>query len=184
MGRSRGPRSASHQHHLRHHRSYRSLVRNKHILKLIEDNSLPVGFFPAVKPSGGASASICAGVGVPDVDGAGGGAAAGECEGEGDGAGDEDDDEDEGITGGGGELPALIAGTCAWKVVETMGQPFPGPSRFCSVSLAVLKRASCDAFELSWGKDTKTVGLVVTCPAATFAFSFCHKCGKNRKLNE
>ena len=117
-----------------------------------------------MKPSGGASASICAGVGVPDVDGAGGTAASkGGDEGVGDEdedecAGDEDDD-DEGITGGGGELPALIAAFCAWKVVETMGQPFPGPLRFCSVSLAAFKRASCDAFELSSGKESFTDGL-------------------------
>ena len=138
-----------------------------------KDIGLPVGFFPAVKPSGGASASICAGVGVPDVDGAGGAAASkggdegvgdedeDECAGEEDEdecAGDEDDD-DEGITGGGGELPALIAAFCAWKVVETMGQPFPGPLRFCSVSLAAFKRASCDAFELSSGKESFTDGL-------------------------
>ena len=50
---------------------------------------LPVGFFPEVKPSGGASASICAGVGAPEVDG---GVAAGEGEDAGGG-------EDEGITG-------------------------------------------------------------------------------------
>jgi hypothetical protein len=130
-----------------------------------------------VKPSWGASASICAGVGVPEVDGAGAGAAASTGEGEGERAGDEDDDDgdddDDGrTTGGGGGLPALMAATCAWKVVETIGQPFPGPFRFCNVSLAVLNRASCDAFELSSGKVTKTVGLVVTCPAATFAFSF------------
>jgi hypothetical protein len=116
-----------------------------------------------VKPSWGASASICAGVGVPEVDGTGGGAAAstGEGEGEGERAGDEDEDEDEdeGIRGAGGGWPALIAATCAWKVVETMGQPCPGPFRFCSVSLAALKRASCDAFELSSGKESFTDGL-------------------------
>ena len=119
-----------------------------------------------MKPSGGATASICAGVGAPEVDGAGDGVAASEGVGEGEGecAGDgededEDEDEDEGITGGGGELPALIAAFCAWKVVETMGQPFPGPLRFCSVSLAAFKRASCDAFELSSGKESFTDGL-------------------------
>ena len=100
------------------------------------------------------------------------GEGAGERAGDDDEDEDEDEDEDGRTTGGGGGLPALIAATCAWKVVETIGQPFPGPFRFCNVSLAVLKRASCDAFELSSGKDTKTVGLVVTCPAATFAFSF------------
>ena len=124
-----------------------------------------------MKPSWGASASICAGVGVPEVDGAGGGAAVstGAGEGEGECAGDEDKDEDVGLGEGEGEdggttgcgkgLPALIAATCAWKVVETIGQPCPGPFRFCSVSLAALKRESNDAVELSSGKLTFTVGL-------------------------
>jgi hypothetical protein len=102
---------------------------------------------------------------VPEVDGAGAGAAA--STGVGERAGDEDEVEDEdngdgedwGTTGGGGGLPALIAATCAWKVVETIGQPCPGPCRFCNVSLAALKRASCDAFELSSGKESFTVGL-------------------------
>ena len=129
----------------------------------------PVGFFPEVKPSGGASASICAGVGVPEVDGAGGGAAASTGAGEGERAGDEDEDDDDeededededgGTTRGGRGLPALIAATCAWKVVETIGQPCPGPFRFCSVSLAALKRESNDDVELSSGKLTFTVGL-------------------------
>ena len=129
----------------------------------------PVGFFPEVKPSWGASASICAGVGVPEVDGAGGGTAASTGAGEGECAGDEDEDvglglgagegEDGGTTGCGKGLPALIAATCAWKVVETIGQPCPGPFRFCSVSLAALKRESNDAVELSSGKLTFTVGL-------------------------
>ena len=127
----------------------------------------PVGFFPEVKPSWGASASICAGVGVPEVDGAGGGTAASTGAGEGERTGDEDEDvdlgegegEDGGTTGCGKGLPALIAATCAWKVVETMGQPCPGPFRFCSVSLAALKRASNDDVELSSGKLTFTVGL-------------------------
>ena len=127
----------------------------------------PVGFFPEVKPSWGASASICAGVGVPEVDGAGGGTAASTGAGEGERTGDEDEDvdlgegdgEDGGTTGCGKGLPALIAATCAWKVVETIGQPCPGPFRFCSVSLAALKRASNDDVELSSGKLTFTVGL-------------------------
>ena len=129
----------------------------------------PVGFFPDWKPSWGARASICVGVGVPEVDGAGGAAAASTGAGEGERAGDEvedddeeeDDDEDEdgGTTGGGRGLPALMAATCAWKVVETIGQPCPGPFRFCSVSLAALKRESNDAVELSSGKLTFTVGL-------------------------
>ena len=118
-----------------------------------------------MKPSCGASASICAGVGVPEVDGAGGGAAASTGAGEGERAGGEDEDDDEDdedvgrTTGGGRGLPALMAATCAWKVVETIGQPFPGPFRFCSVSLAALKRESNDAVELSSGKLTFTLGL-------------------------
>ena len=175
MGNHKVPQSASQTHHQQHHRSYQSLVYSKQGNEQAKNIDSPVGFFPDWKPSWGASASICAGVGCPEVDGTGGSAAAattGEGERAGDDDEDDDDDDDGRTTGGGGGLPALIAATCAWNVVETIGQPFPGPSRFCNVSLAVLKRASCDAFELSSGKDTKTVGLVVTCPAATFAFSF------------
>jgi hypothetical protein len=67
-------------------------------------------------------------------------------------------------------VPALIAAACAWNVVETIGQPFPGPLRFCSVTLAALRRASWDALESSSGKEMATVGLVRTWPAATLAF--------------
>jgi len=38
-------------------------------------------------------------------------------------------------------VSALIAFCCAEKVVEEMGQPTPGPSRFCSVTAAAFKRA-------------------------------------------
>jgi hypothetical protein len=67
-------------------------------------------------------------------------------------------------------VPALIAAAWAWKVVETIGQPFPGPLRFWSVTLAALRRASCDALESSSGKEMGTEGLLRTWPAATFAF--------------
>ena len=122
---------------------------------------LPVGFFPAVKPSGGASASICEAVGALEVEG---------------GVGDADDDAgtgvevSEGVAGGGVLVPALIAAAWAWNVVETIGQPFPGPLRFCNVTLAALRRASCDALEPSSGKEMGTEGLLRTWPAATFAF--------------
>ena len=69
-----------------------------------------------------------------------------------------------------GGFVALIAAACAWNVVETTGQPFPGPLRFCSVSVAALMRASWDAVELSSGKEIETDGLLRTWPAATFAF--------------
>jgi len=38
-------------------------------------------------------------------------------------------------------VSALIAFCCAEKVVEAMGQPTPGPSRFCRVTAAAFKRA-------------------------------------------
>jgi hypothetical protein len=116
-----------------------------------------------VKPSGGARASICEAVGALEVEGEGGLDDA--KEGARDGA-----EAGEGVTGGGRLVPALIAAAWAWKVVETIGQPFPGPLRFCSVTLAALRRASCDALELSSGKEMGTEGLLRTCPAATFAF--------------
>jgi len=119
---------------------------------------VPVGFFPAVKPSGGANASICEAVGALGVEGgadddAGAGVEAGET-----------------VAGGGVLVPALIAAAWAWNVVETIGQPFPGPLRFCNVTLAALRRASCDALEPSSGKEMGTEGLLRTWPAATFAF--------------
>lgn len=101
-----------------------------------------------MKPSGGARASICEAVGALGVEG---------------GAGDAGDDAGAGVeagegvtggvTGGGVLVPALIAAAWAWNVVETMGQPFPGPLRFCNVTLAALRRASCDALEPSSGKE-------------------------------
>ena len=114
-----------------------------------------------MKPSGGARASICAAVGAPEVEG---------------GAGDADDDAGtgvevgEGAAGDGVLVPALMAAAWAWNVVETIGQPFPGPLRFCNVTLAALRRASCDGLEPSSGKEMETDGLLRTWPAATFAF--------------
>lgn len=114
-----------------------------------------------MKPSGGARASICEAVDTPEVEG---------------GAGDTDDDAGtgvevgEGVAGGCVLVPALIAAAWAWNVVETIGQPFPGPLRFCNVTLAALRRASCDALEPSSGKEMETDGLLRTWPAATFAF--------------
>jgi hypothetical protein len=81
-----------------------------------------------------------------------------------------DGDGTEGLANGAGCEPALIAAACAWNVVETIGQPFPDPLRFCSVTLAALRRASWDALELSSGKEMGTDGLLRTWPAATFAF--------------
>lgn len=40
------------------------------------------------------------------------------------------------------DVSAPIAFPCAEKVVEEMGQPTPGPSRFCRVTAAAFKRAS------------------------------------------
>lgn len=41
---------------------------------------------------------------------------------------------------------------------------------FWSVTVAALRRASADAFELSSGKEIPTEGLLITWPAATFWF--------------
>ena len=51
-----------------------------------------------------------------------------------------------------GFWPALIAADWSWNVVETIGQPCPGPLRFCSVTDAAFRRACADAVELSVGK--------------------------------
>jgi hypothetical protein len=59
------------------------------------------------------------------------------------------------------------AACCAESIVETAGQPLPGPKRFCSVTSAVSTRASCDCTELSRGKDTFTDGLFTAWPART-----------------
>ena len=71
--------------------------------------------------------------------------------------------------------PASIALACAEKVVETMGQPTPGPLRFCKVTAAALILASFEALLSSVGKEIPTVGLFKTWPAATFALSSCSK---------
>lgn len=119
---------------------------------------LPVGFLPATKPSWGARASICAAVTDDDEDGL-----ADETIGEpalvvvGVTDGVEladrevgvpvlllgDDDGGDALVGGAAGVSALlIAAACSWNVVDAIGQPFPGPLRFCSVTLAVLRRAS------------------------------------------
>lgn len=66
------------------------------------------------------------------------------------------------------DVSASIAFCCAEKVVDEMGHPTPGPSRFCKVTAAAFRRASCEAVLLSVGKVSLTVGFVVTKPAATF----------------
>jgi hypothetical protein len=121
-----------------------------------------------LKPSWGARASTCASVSDDDdADGAAGrevGVPAFLI------VGVRDVDGADGLADGAGWVPALIVAACAWNVVETIGQPFPDPLRFCSVTLAALRRASWDAFELSSGKEMVTDGLSRTWPAATFAF--------------
>lgn len=62
-----------------------------------------------------------------------------------------------------------MAFCCAENVVDATGQPWPGPFRFCRVTAAALRRASCEFVELSSGKVSLTVGLLMTKPAATFA---------------
>lgn len=76
---------------------------------------VPVGFLPAVKPSWGAKAAICAADGVPK-DGVGIGAGTETEEGEGVGGGvcedvglGEGEGDGDGTVGGGGAVPALIA---------------------------------------------------------------------------
>ena len=77
------------------------------------------------------------------------------------------------VAGAGAAVPARIACACAPKVVAACGHPAPGPKRFCSVIVAALRRASCDACELSVGKDSRTPVLFTAWPAATFAFRSC-----------
>ena len=141
---------------------------------------VPVGFTPEWKPSGGASAAICAADGVPaagfDAGGGGGGAAATVALGGGGAAAALV--VAAGLLGWGattalGSWPASIAFCCSGNVVETTGQPLPGPLRFCSVTAAAFRRAFCAPLELSVGKERRTLGLVRTWPAATLAFSFC-----------
>ena len=67
------------------------------------------------------------------------------------------------------DVSASIAFCCAEKVVDEMGHPTPGPSRFCKVTAAAPRRASWEAVLLSVGKVSLTVGFVVTNPAATFS---------------
>jgi hypothetical protein len=74
---------------------------------------VPVGFLPAVKPSWGAKAAICAADGVPE-DGVGIGAGAEEGEGVGRGVGEdvglgEGEGDGDGTVDGGEVVPALIA---------------------------------------------------------------------------
>lgn len=49
------------------------------------------------------------------------------------------------------------------------GHPTPGPFRFWRVTRDATRRAACDAFELSVGNETETLGLLTAWPAATFA---------------
>jgi len=50
----------------------------------------------------------------------------------------------------------LIAFWCAENVVDTIGQPFPVPFKFCSVTAAAFRRALCDAVLLSVGNVSST----------------------------
>jgi hypothetical protein len=54
------------------------------------------------------------------------------------------------------------------NVVEAAGQPTPGPFKFCNVTSEAWILAALDAFELSVGNDTGTLGLLIAWPAATF----------------
>lgn len=105
---------------------------------------VPSGFTPDWKPSAGARAAICDAEGVPlaaalftaattgDASGdeAAGDAAAGTLVGTGTWA-----------TTVAGFWPALRASCWRGNVVETTGQPLPGPFRFCKVTAAAFSRA-------------------------------------------
>ena len=65
---------------------------------------------------------------------------------------------------------ALMAACWARRVVDTAGQPWPGPWRFCSVMREAMIRAFFEALELSVGNVTAIGGLLTACPAATLAF--------------
>ena len=67
-------------------------------------------------------------------------------------------------------LAASMAFCCACSVVDTIGQPLPGPARFWRVTAKALKRVSTEAVLLSVGKETFTTLLFTACPAATLAF--------------
>ena len=47
--------------------------------------------------------------------------------------------------GDGGAAPERMASACALKVVDAAGHPTPGPRRFCRVTVAAFRRASCEA---------------------------------------
>jgi hypothetical protein len=137
---------------------------------------------PAWKPSEGASAAIWLAEGVEALLLFAGAAAAGAEEGDAfAGAGDAAAgagaapvaDAGPGTTTVLGFWPALIAAFCAENVVDATGHPLPGPFRFWSVTAAAFKRASCEALELSVGKDSCTEGLLRTWPALTFWLSSC-----------
>lgn len=76
-------------------------------------------------------------------------------------------------------VPSLIALFCAAKVVETMGHPTPGPSKFCNVTAAALSLANLESLESSVGKASLTVGLVNTWPAATLADNLAMKVSRS-----
>lgn len=63
--------------------------------------------------------------------------------------------------------------SCAENVVDAAGHPTPGPDRFWSEEMAVWIRLIWDAVELSVGKEAPTLGLWMSCPAATFAATCC-----------
>jgi hypothetical protein len=98
---------------------------------------------PACHPSGGARAAICSSVGVREllagvalvaiVDGADEAVVAASAA--------PDDTAGAALEGPGVVVSALIAFCCAEKVVEAIGQPTPGPSRFCRVTAAAFNRA-------------------------------------------
>ena len=65
----------------------------------------------------------------------------------------------------------------ARNVVDTAGQPTPGPFKFWRVTRAAWIRACWEAFELSVGKEMGTLGLFRTWPALTLAFNFYGEIG-------
>jgi hypothetical protein len=131
---------------------------------MLKNYCLPSGLIPACHPRGGARVAICSSVGETEVlveetlvgtavlvtevfVGTPQSAAAvdiAEKDPEGTGVDEAAVDVDGGVALEDPlvDVSALIAFPCAEKVVEEIGQPTPGPSRFCKVTAAAFKRAS------------------------------------------
>lgn len=70
-----------------------------------------------------------------------------------------------GLGGAAPSVPSLIAFCKAPSLVDTNGQPFPGPFRFWMVIAAAVILADLSCFESPVGKETLTEGLLTANPA-------------------